>query len=57
METVEYLMIGKETFLQLIVSKSLMKGFIDMFKTDVVSPFLKYILQTFRLFFAIGTYI
>ena len=60
METVEYLVIGKETYFQIIIDKTLMQSFFNRGKTDCtmfalcLGTLREYILQTFVLLGTIG---
>ena len=53
METVEYLMIGKETDAQIVVGEAFMKGFVDRCKDDTLILRLKDLLQTLVLLLTI----
>ena len=54
METIENLMIGKDTDVQVVVGKALVEGLIDRGKDDLLGLLGKDILQTFILFLAVG---
>ena len=54
METVEDLMIGKETDTEIIVSKAFVKCLFDGCEDDILSHFGKDILQTLVLLLTVG---
>ena len=53
METVEYLMIGKDAALQGMVDESFMQSTIYRLEGNLISPLLKYITQAVGLLHAI----
>ena len=55
METVENLMVGKDTAAQGMVNESLVQSMVYRFELDAVSPFLKNILQTVGLLHTVRT--
>ena len=62
METVEYLMIGKETHVQVVIGESFVQGLIHRLELYVVVASLylfavEYVAQTFCLFLAVGKYV